>query len=142
MNCEGFRDRVFDFLEGGLADREAFEAHRASCAACADILRGIRTNERILRAAGVPAAPAGLWSKIAAAVARPAPRSRFPAGRWAAAAALLIGLLVFAYRPSPTLTIKVVDVGPDAARALGSFVPRYEGADTGLALGDYALRND
>ncbi len=142
MNCEAFRDRVFDFLEGGLADREAFDVHRAGCAACADILRGIQLNERVLRAAGVPAAPPGLWSRIAAAVARPAPVRRFRPGPWAAAAALLIGLLAFAGRPSRTLPIQVVDVDPSAARALGGFVPRYEAADSGLALGDYALRNE
>ncbi len=140
MNCEDFRDRVFDFLEGGLADREAFDAHRAACAGCADILRGIQLNERILRGAGVPSAPPELWSRVAAAIARPT--RRFRLGPWAAAAVLLVGVLVFALRPAPSLKIRFMDVTPEAARALGAFVPRYEAADTGLALGDYALRND
>lgn len=140
MNCEAFRDRVFDFLEGGLADRAAFEAHRAGCAGCADILRGIQLNERILRGAAVPAAPPELWSRIAAAIARPAPRFRL--APWAAAALLLIGILAFAFRPAPSLKIQFKEVSPEAARALGAFVPRYEAADSGLALGDYALRNE
>ena len=126
MNCEVFRDRVFDFLEGRLPDRAAFDAHRSACARCSDILRGIEGNERILRAAGVPAAPAELWSRIAAAVARPAPLRRFRLLPWAAAALLLLG---FAFRPRPALDLKFVDAGPEAAKAFVGFVPRYEGVD-------------
>jgi hypothetical protein len=134
MTCETFRDRVFDFLEGGLADRAAFDAHRAACPGCADVLRGIRENERILQAARAPSAPPELWSRIAAALARPAPARRFRPGPWAAAAALLLAFAAFAGRPRPrTLTITVVNASPEAARAFSGFVPSYDGA---VALGN------
>ena len=47
MNCETLRDRAFEYLQGSLQGDAAFEAHRASCAACAGALAGIRDNERI-----------------------------------------------------------------------------------------------
>lgn len=140
MNCEAFRDRVFDFLDGSLADRGAFDAHRAACGRCADILRGIGETERVLRAARVPAAPPELWGRIAAAVARPAPRFR-PAPWIAAAAALLLAVFAVPSRPAPrALPIRIVDASPEAARALRAFVPRYD--DGALAVGDFAPRND
>jgi hypothetical protein len=142
MNCEAFRDKVFDLLDGSLADRAAFDAHRAACAGCADVLRGIGETERVLRAARVPTAPPELWGRIAAAVARPTPRFRL--GPWiAAAAALLLAVFAVPARPAPRiLPIRVVDASPEAARALGAFVPRYEGSDGVLAAGDFSPRND
>jgi hypothetical protein len=132
MTCEAFRDRVFDFLEGALADREAFDAHRAACPRCADVLRGIRENEKLLRASRVPAAPPDLWSRIAEAVARPAPVRRFRLGPWAAAAALLLGLsAALAGRPAPRPTLRV-SFQEESHPGLAAFVPRYEGADAGL----------
>jgi len=129
MTCEEFRDRVFDFLEGGLADRAAFDAHRAACARCADVLSGIRENEKILRAARVPSAPADLWSRIATAVARPAPVRRFRLGPWAAAAVLLLGLAGLVARPAPRPTLEVKFVEAREAGGLAAFVPRYEPAE-------------
>ena len=127
MTCEEFRDRVFDFLEGSLADRGAFDAHRAACARCADVLGGIRENEKILRASRVPSAPADLWSRIATAVARPAPARRFNFAPWAAAAAaLLIGLVALAGRPAPRLKVEFRDAKDPG---LAAFVPRYEPAE-------------
>jgi hypothetical protein len=125
MTCETFRDRVFDFLEGGLADRDAFDAHRAACPRCADVLRGIRENEKILRAARVPAAPADLWARIATAVARPAPVRRFALAPWAAAAALLIGFAALLGGPgrAPTLHVTFQDSNDPG---LAAFVPRFD----------------
>lgn len=132
MTCEAFRDRVFDFLEGGLADREAFDAHRAACPRCADVLHGIRENEKLLRASRVPAAPADLWSRIAGAVARPAPVRRFRLGPWAAAAAaLLLGLAAAIGRPAPRPALQV-RFQEESHPGLAAFVPRYEAADAGL----------
>ena len=131
MTCETFRDRVFDFLEGSLADREAFDAHRAACPRCADVLQGIRENEKLLRASRVPAAPAGLWSRIAEAVARPAPVRRFRLGPWAAAALLLLGLAAVIGRPAPRPTLQV-RFQEETHPGLAAFVPRYEGADAGM----------
>ena len=126
MNCEGFRDRVFDFLDGSLADRGSFDAHRAACAGCADVLRGIRENERVLRAARVPSAPPELWARIATAVARPAPVRRFPLAPWAAAAAVLIGFVALLARPEPAPSLKV-EFRDAADPGLAAFVPRYDG---------------
>jgi ferric-dicitrate binding protein FerR (iron transport regulator) len=125
MNCETFRDGVFDFLEG--AASPAFDAHRASCARCADILRGVRRTEALLRGARVPSAPPEIWERVAKAVARP-PRRRW--GPLAAAAALfLLGAAVlYGGRRAPAPSLKVeFRVATDPA--LAAFVPRYEGAD-------------
>ncbi|HEX7897011.1 MAG TPA: hypothetical protein VF950_04590 [Planctomycetota bacterium] len=129
MSCESFRDRVFDFLEGSLADRAGFDAHRAACPRCADVLRGIRENEKILRAARVPSAPADLWARIATAVARPAPVRRFPLGPWAAAAVLLLGLVALVARPAARPALEVTFVEAREAGGLAAFVPRYEPAE-------------
>jgi hypothetical protein len=131
MNCETFRDRVFDFLEGGLEGRAAFDAHRAACPRCADVLRGIQENEKLLRASRVPSAPADLWARIATAVARPAPVRRFRPGPWAAAAVLLIGLAALLGRPAPHASLKV-KFQEDSHPGLAAFVPRYEAADAGM----------
>lgn len=125
MTCETFRDRVFDFLDGTLDDRGGFDVHRAACAACADLLRGIRENERILRAARVPSAPPELWARIATAVARPAPVRRFAYAPWAAAAALLLGLGALWARPAPAPPLKV-EFRDAADPGLAAFVPRYD----------------
>jgi len=144
MNCETFRDSTLDWLEGSLADAAGFRAHRAACPACAGLVEGFEENERLLRGAPVPAAPPELWSRIAAAVAKPAPSFAKASEGWrarprwvpfaAAAAALLAVAALFASaRPARTeLPLTIVDAGP----ALGAFVPRYEAADAALALGD------
>jgi hypothetical protein len=132
MNCETFRDSALDWLEGSLGDAAGFRAHRAACPACAALLAGFEDTERVLRGARVPAAPPELWSRVAAAIARPARPRWIP---FAAAAAILLALagLVAAGRPPrPELPVTIVDAGP----ALGAFVPRYEPADAALALGD------
>ena len=70
MNCETFRERAFDYLQGSLQSDAGFEAHRASCASCAAALEGIRHNERILSASRVPTAPPDLWPRIAASIGK------------------------------------------------------------------------
>ena len=147
MKCDEFRDLVFDYLEGTLADRPSFEGHFSACPACASVLRGVEENEGILARAGAPAAPADLWPRIAAAVSA-GRRVRFGGTRGAAvlaaAAALFVALsLLFtaAPAPAPALDIVVVDAGP----ALKPLVPRYEDVDTATALADALVspfRND
>ena len=127
MTCAEFRERVLDFLDGTLEDRAAFLEHRTACAGCADLLEGVETNERILRGAALPVAAPDAWPRIAAALAvRRRPRW-IP---WTAAAAALLAagalLLPRTAPPRPTLDVTIVDAGPEAARALGVFVPRYE----------------
>jgi anti-sigma factor RsiW len=149
MNCQTFSDRVFDFLQGDLReDRSDFDQHRASCAACAARLAGIRENERILGAARVPTAPADLWPRIAAAVAqgRPIPfRGLRVASLLAAAAALLLVVSLFATSRAPrtpSLNLVVQEVGPESQRAFRSLVPRYDDVDAATAMVDTVLRTD
>ena len=141
MSCELFRDRILDFLDGSLADGAAFESHRASCPACAALLRGMAENERILSAAAVPKAPADLWTRIARAI----PEGRvlpFKIPRWtgvAAAAAAVLLAVTLAFSGAPTnagsrLDVVVVDVEPDARSAYRGLVPRYDGMDEATAM--------
>jgi anti-sigma factor RsiW len=146
MSCETFRDQVLDVLAGRPADRAAFDAHRAACPACAELLSGVSENERLLRGARVPTAPAELWPAIALRIAqaRPAPARRPAWLPWSAAAAALlaVGALFFAPAPGPraTLDVAIVDASPDSGRAFTALVPRYEDVDPGLALADTMFR--
>ncbi len=144
MNCETFRDRLFDVLAGRPVERAAFDAHRAACAACASLLSGISENEAVLRGARVPTAPADLWPKIASAIsaARPLPRRRWLPWSAAAAALLAIGLVFVAATSGPrvTLDVSIVDASPESGRAFTALVPRYEDVDPGLALADTIFR--
>jgi hypothetical protein len=149
MTCETFRERAFDYLQGTLRGDAAFEAHRASCAACAGTLAGIQDNERILRAARVPLAPPELWPRIAAAIGpgRVEPfRALRVASVLAAAAALLLAFtLVASIRSShrsPKLDLVVQDVGPESQRAFRSLVPRYDDVDAATAMVDTMFRSD
>jgi len=149
MNCETFRDRAFDYLQGTLRADAAFEAHRASCAACAGLLAGIRENERILSAARVPTAPPDLWPRIAAAIDRDrvSPfRGLRVASLLAAAAALLLALtLTFSLRTSrktPTLDLVIQEVGPESHRTFRALVPRYDDVDAATAMVDTMFRSD
>lgn len=145
MNCEQFRDRVFDFLDGSLGDGASFEAHRAACPACAETIRGIRANEKALAAARAPLAPPDLWASIAARISegRVAPfrRLRIAAGVAAAAALLLSLALAFSGgSPRPRLNVVIREVTPEAGRAMGALVPRYEDVDTATAMADTMTR--
>jgi len=149
MNCETFRERAFDYLQGTLRGDADFEAHRASCVACAATLAGIRDNERVLRAARVPTAPPELWPRIAAAIGpkRAAPfRALRVASVLAAAAVLLLAFSVVASirsaRRAPKLDIVVQDVGPESQRAFRSLVPRYDDVDAATAMVDTMFRSD
>ncbi len=148
MTCEKFRDRVFDFLQGMLEEREAFEAHRASCATCARSLQGIELNEQVLSSARVPKAPADLWPRIAAAISQdrvvPFRRIRYAAAGAVAAAALLVVAIFASIRPSPAprLNLVVREVGPESQRAFRSLVPRYEDVDATTAMVDTLFRSD
>ncbi len=149
MTCETFRERAFDYLLGTLRGDADFEAHRASCAACAGTLAGIQDNERILRAARVPTAPPELWPRIAAAIGRepavPFRRLRV-ASVLAAAAALLLAFTLVATvrsaRRAPKLDLVVQEVGAESQRAFRSLVPRYDDVDAATAMVDTMFRSD
>jgi anti-sigma factor RsiW len=145
MNCELFRDRVFDFLDGSLPDRAPFAAHLASCPACAGVLQGIEANEKALAAARVPLAPPGLWPSIAARISGgrtvPFRRARWAAGIAAAASLLVAGALLFSGGPSkPRLDVVVLDVAPEAGRTMGALLPRYEDVDPATAMAETLFR--
>ncbi|MBI3856228.1 MAG: hypothetical protein HY293_11115 [Planctomycetes bacterium] len=149
MNCETFRDRAFDFLQGTLGSAAEFEAHRASCPACGAALEGIRHNERVLSAARAPTAPADLWPRIAAEIGRDRVvsfRSLRAAAGLAAAAAVLLGVTLFATmgpsRKTPRINLVVQEVGPESQRAFRALVPRYEDVDAATAMVDTMFRND
>lgn len=149
MNCETFRDRAFDFLQGTLRERPEFAAHRASCPACAAALDGIRENERILAAARVPTAPADLWPRIAAAIGRdreiPFRRLRIASFVAAAAALLLAVTLIVSIgspKKAPALNLVVQEVGPESQRTFKALVPRYEDVDAATAMVETLFRND
>jgi hypothetical protein len=100
MSCADLR--LDEYLDGELAgaDRDAVEAHLASCAACRGELERSRKLEAVLRS--VPAGAAPDADRFVQSVRS---RSRRPMGRWwALAAAVLIavaGLAVFSFRTAP-----------------------------------------
>jgi hypothetical protein len=145
MTCQEFRDRVFDFLEGKPVP--GFGGHRDACPACAELVRGIEHNERVLAAARAPVAAPDVWPEIARAIARARPvrfaRLRL-AGFAAAAAGLLLAAAVLFSGPPPRRGPEIVirKAGPEAHRALGALVPRYEDVDAATAMVDTLLRGD
>lgn len=131
MNCSEFRERIFD------DPRPAGHV----CDACADWLRVIERQERVLSAARAPSAPDDLWSRIEGQV-RPAIGFRAPRIGWfAAAAAILVAVVGFALLSGPpgpvkTLEVTVVEAPKDTADALRTVVPTYDDVDTGTAMAD------
>ncbi len=144
MNCAQFRDLVLDFLDGSIRECAGFEAHRSSCAACAETLRGVGHNEKALAAARAPMAPADLWAGIAARISGgrgvPFRRTKIAAGLAAAAALLFSLALAFSGSPRPRLAIVIREVTPEAGRTMGALVPRYEDVDTATAMVDTLFR--
>lgn len=143
MNCELFRDRVFDYL--CCSEGVEFESHRASCAACADLLQGIEANEKALAAARAPLAPASLWPAIAARISQgralPFRRTKIAAGLAAAAALLFsIALLFSGPAAKPRLDVVIQEVAPEAGRTMGALLPRYEDVDAGTAMAETLFR--
>lgn len=149
MNCETFRDRIFDLLQGSLREREAFDAHRDACAGCRGLLQDFSRQERLLGAARVPMAPPELWPRIAVSIGQvrvaPFRRLRIASFVAAAAALLLVALLGAGARTpakTPRFELVIQDVSPESRRAFSAFVPRYDDLDTAMAMAENALRND
>lgn len=136
MNCEQFRDALFETLRGRPAG-DGFEAHRSSCAACARVQADIAANERVLRGATSPKAPAEVWAAIARTVesGRVAPFRRARVAALAAiAAGLLLALAMLApTAPKPTLDVVFMEVRPETRQVFQSLLPRYEGSGGLLA---------
>jgi anti-sigma factor RsiW len=145
MTCDEFRDLAFDYLGGTLGDPAVFRTHLGACPSCAESLRGIEANEKALAAARVPLAPVDLWPAIAARLSRgrtlPFRRTKIASGLAAAAALLFAVALFFSGGPSkPRLDVVIQEVSPEAGRAMGVLVPRYEDVDTAGALADTMFR--
>jgi anti-sigma factor RsiW len=138
MNCETFRDGLFETLRGR-ASGSVLEAHASACPACARLKADIEANERVLRSARAPKAPPEVWAAIARAVeggrVSPFRRLRLAVLGAAAAAALLAiaALVPGSGAARPTLDLVVVEVRPETSGAFQSFLPRYEGSGGLLA---------
>ena len=116
MTCEAIRERLNDYLDGGLDERERAEtaAHLDGCAACgaeAQALRDLLSAAARLPRESVPRRE--LWPAVAAEIrrgavvplraARPRPPGFGSLATAAALAAAISGLALLAGRPSSTL---------------------------------------
>ncbi len=111
MNCADVR--LDEYLDGELAeaDRAAVDGHLAGCAACREELARSRRLEAVLRSVPPPSGAAPDADRFVQSVRSQSRRSG--AGRWALAAAALIGIAVaaaFALHRGP------VDVRAELAR--------------------------
>ena len=92
LNCEGCQNLLLDFLYDLLepAEREALQAHLATCPACPAALAKVRQQQGLFATAAKMAFPAVRFIKPAPVPILPLPRSQplQPRRRWAAAAAL------------------------------------------------------
>jgi len=153
MNCDMFKELAFDYVGGGLdADSlDSFRRHYGGCIECAGLLRVIEAQETMLTALPKPKAPPTLWGRVQGAIGDgeklewlDRPRSR--AGGWfAAAAALLVAAVLFAFAVSPgapparaDLSIRVVDVTPKSG-AVGRLVPGFDSPEPAVPVFDALL---
>jgi len=115
MNCLELDARLHPYVDGELSVDEtaAAEAHIASCPSCAGLVRQERAFRRLLRQQPREGAPTELRARVIGSVWREA---RKPARRaaWlavpavAAVAALILGVILPAWRPAP-LVAELVD---------------------------------
>ena len=116
MTCLELDARLHPYVDGELSVDEtaAAEAHIAGCRSCAALVRQERAFRRLLRQQPRERAPAELRARVIGSVRREA---RKPAWRaaWlavpavAGAAALILGVMVPAWRPAPPLVAELVD---------------------------------
>jgi len=105
--CERFRGRFSDYLDGELGERERREVdgHLSGCAQCRAELALLRRTVEAVRNAGAPAAPAGFADRVLDAIRREsAPREPIAVAIWgrlvpvAAMFLLVVGLLFGVHR--------------------------------------------
>ncbi|MHC4607175.1 MAG: anti-sigma factor family protein [Planctomycetota bacterium] len=140
MDCSGAHERMLDHVAGRLPGDRAgeLEEHVHGCPACAEILRGIEANERVLFRAKAPSAPDTIWPRIEAAVER----RRTPAAPrklgWlvAAAAVLLVAAAVVLSLPDAPAgpELEIVEVRGEASGVLGGLIPGFEEPNEGTRL--------
>lgn len=136
MNCEQFQKRIFD------PATEESDLHRKSCKECFAFSCQIDREADLLSKSMTPEPPADLWSTLESKIKqdRPIPRGRVAS--WIGiAAALLVGVtgLLFMEKSVPpekkeSLQLNVVEVSPEASKALSGFIPGYDQEDAQQAL--------
>lgn len=117
MNCTDIADNMTALLAGTLPgdQRDACAAHIETCADCADALHGAKAM-RALRQLPVDAAPAGLFERVMAEVAAPAPQPAKTRGFWQGTAfGGLIAASLIAVVMMLGLLVRPVDLQPQAA---------------------------
>jgi len=146
MNCEEFRERVLDYVEGNLEKLElgAFRHHFTSCAACSEALRSVEGQAELLTALPRPAAPRDLGARIDQAVsdhARLKAVRPFRGLKWIVAASAAAAVLALAlFRPAAPETpgtaphvFTIVDVVlPESGPVFGKLAPSYENPGASL----------
>ncbi|MGA2748423.1 MAG: zf-HC2 domain-containing protein [Verrucomicrobiota bacterium] len=138
MNCRGFQNNLFEYLDGALSSgaRAAAERHLAQCEACRQVLRRQQQiaqalSERFHRdTAGMALRPEAQRRILAALADQSADRAErnWFAGLWprlAWPAAITAGLLVAAW------LVAGFPFGPRAPRAVAA---RSSGRETGVAV--------
>jgi anti-sigma factor RsiW len=114
LSCEQVRSKlpVYDLdVSSSDAERAGINGHLAACAACRAELEALRRTDELLRRAGTPEAPAGLWERIEPRlVSRERAPRRIAWPRWAwwptaGAAAAAAVLLALALRPAHELRL-------------------------------------
>lgn len=125
MNCEAFRASLGDLIDGSLpeAERQALEAHAATCDACRAVLDDLRRIKSVAASLDAPPPRDIVWTRIAASlsnepefakgaerprvtpIAAHRPRSARLPKYWLPAAAALIAAVALSLwmlrRPSP-----------------------------------------
>lgn len=124
MTCHELDERLDDWLDGALAgaEREALEAHLASCAACRE--QAERLRQLLAHAAALPRSltpPRDLWPEVALRIER-ASAWAGPLGSWrplalAAAAAALVGLGALLWSGSRPAAVRSVAMPSATAQA-------------------------
>jgi hypothetical protein len=137
---EHVREQLSPLLDGELpgSERAAVEAHLESCSECAGLLEDLAAVDTLARGLSVPAPEDGFESFPARVRARIAARPRrrtLPAWSWAAAAALLLGVV------TPWTWIRLAHQAPTAqSEAAPAAVPAEPPASMPpTTLRDYAF---
>ena len=145
MNCTAFDETLADYLEGdlGASERQAVEAHMASCVRCAALVRDLQQIRDSAGALGELVPSRDLWAGIATRIEAPvvslAPRAApRPRGaerlRLAAAAAALVAVTAGV---TYTLTSRSAFVG-DGSVAVATGPGRSNDSGPGAAPNDPA----
>ena len=130
MNCREYEPLIALYVEGDLEDRSV-EEHLAECSACRELLEDLRVSQAALKELAV--VDAALLSAVRSRVLARIERRRMPAWPWvaafAAAAALIVGVVTMPRKPSTIVRAPVSAVGvpeqpADRSSAIARAVPK------------------